>query len=462
MRPAHETRETLMSHQRSTPARRLAATVLATLLTLTACSSSSDSPGSATSGAASGGTTPTGAGGAAPASLALDPTVGLTLTGWLDAPGAFAGLPLADTGLEDWPELFAEVSGPSGPLTVDVTTVVERDPDACTVWRVLVTDVSFGDGPAAERMRATVLATLSGIDHDPGPLLGTGEEPWCGDREREGLAWYATVLAPAFCTLPGEDPLQCLTVVTMRYDGGAHPNLVHTDLVFDAATGTELDVEALLARRELELGATTAFIGSTVCELDVAAGLLGAGEDCWPVVLRNARPTPTGLVLSFAPYESGPYALGPRDLFVPWGELDAGAAVPVAARAAQRELRAALAADDWSLVAALLPADGDFLVATGEAASDPVAVLRALPRDPRPEMLAALAQRPGRIAGVAGTVWPELAVRDPFVIAPDERASLEATFGADTVRAWESAGRYTGWRAGFDDDGTWRFMVAGS
>jgi hypothetical protein len=74
--------------------------------------------------------------------------------------------------------------------------------------------------------------------------------------------------------------------------------------------------------------------------------------------------------------------------------------------------------DNWSLIAALLRAEGDFLVTTGVAASDPVGVLRALPRDPRPEMLAALAQRPGRIAGVPGTVWPELAVREPFVIAP--------------------------------------------
>jgi hypothetical protein len=47
------------------------------------------------------------------------------------------------------------------------------------------------------------------------------------------------------------------------------------------------------------------------------------------------------------------------------------------------------------------------------------------------------------------------------VIDASERAALDAVFGAETVRAWESAGRYLGWRAGFDDDGTWRFIVAG-
>lgn len=247
----------------------------------------------------------------------------------------------------------------------------------------------------------------------------------------------------------------------MRYDGGAHPNLVQTDLVFDAATGAERDVATLLATRGLGLDATTAFIESAVCDLDIAEGLVAAGDGCWEVVLRNARPTPTGLVLSFAPYESGPYAFGPRDLFVPWAELEAGATVPIAARATQRALIMTLAADDWSLVASLVPTDDEFLVADGRTAADPVAVLRSLPRDPRPEMLAALSQRPGTVAGTGITVWPELAVRDPFTIGADERAGLQAAFGADTLRAWESAGRYLGWRAGIADDGTWRFIVAG-
>jgi hypothetical protein len=88
-----------------------------------------------------------------------------------------------------------------------------------------------------------------------------------------------------------------------------------------------------------------------------------------------------------------------------------------------------------------------------------VAVLRALPRDPRPEMLVAISQRPGRVGTT--TVWPELAVRDPFTIDASERQALASTFGADAVAAWEDAGRYLGWRAGVDDDGTWRFIVAG-
>jgi len=245
----------------------------------------------------------------------------------------------------------------------------------------------------------------------------------------------------------------------MRYDGGAHPNTVHTDLVFDAATGIALDVRSILEHRRIALAPTTAFVEAAVCDLDVAAGVAAEGEDCWPITLRNARPTQSGLILSFAPYESGPYALGPRDLFVPWAELEAGAAVPAATRATHRELRIALASGDWSLVGALLPSDGEFLVADAQRSDDPVAVLRGLARDPRAEMLVALGQRPGRSGAV--TIWPGLALRDPFAIDASERPQLEAAFGADTLRAWESAGRYLGWRAGIDDQGEWRFIVAG-
>jgi hypothetical protein len=114
---------------------------------------------------------------------------------------------------------------------------------------------------------------------------------------------------------------------------------------------------------------------------------------------------------------------------------------------------------DWSAIAALLPTDGDFLVATGLRTEDPIGTLRALARDPLPEWALVLAARPGRTTGT--TVWPELAVRDPFLILDEERSGLAATFGAEQVRAWEAAGRYLGWRAGFDDDGAWRFIVAG-
>jgi len=441
---------------------RTAVAGLAVTLGLAACAGAADAP-DATAPAPSSAGSATGAGPAALIALP-DPTAGLAALGWLEGTGAFADLALGDTPVEGWPDLIAALNataGAAGPAPFTLTTAVERDPDACTLWRVLVTDVTFDAAAAAgaARMREEVLATLAGIDHDPGPLLAAGDAPWCEGRSREGLAWYAAVATPTSCALPDQDPLACVTVTTLRYDGGAHPNLVHTDLVLDPATGRRFAASALLELRGLDLATTTAFVEAAVCDLDRAAGIVGPGQECWPIALRNVRPTATGVVLSFAPYESGPYAVGPRDLFVPWAELAAGADVPVAVRAAQRALVDALASGDWAAVAALVPADGDLLVATGERVADPVGLLRGLPRDPRPEMLAALALRPGRITDT--TVWPELAVRDPFVIAAGERDALVAAFGTDTVAAWETSGRYTGWRAGFDADGTWRFLVAG-
>jgi hypothetical protein len=57
-------------------------------------------------------------------------------------------------------------------------------------------------------------------------------------------------------------------------------------------------------------------------------------------------------------------------------------------------------------------------------------------------------------------VWPELAVREPFVIDTSKRPAVEAVFGADAVAAWDSSGRSLGWRIGIDDAGAWRFIVA--
>jgi hypothetical protein len=65
-----------------------------------------------------------------------------------------------------------------------------------------------------------------------------------------------------------------------------------------------------------------------VCDLDRARGLLGALDTCWPISLRNARPCASGVVFAFSAYESGPNSFGARDLFIPWTELAAGAAIP--------------------------------------------------------------------------------------------------------------------------------------
>lgn len=141
---------------------------------------------------------------------------------------------------------------------------------------------------------------------------------WCDPSVPERFAWYASVVTPTYCATP-DTSLTCFTVTTMRYDGGAHPNTVHTDLVFVSDDGSVVDVSAVLARHNIDADAAQHAVEQMVCQLDRDAELID--DDCWPVTLRNVRPTTSGAIFSFAPYESGPYAFGPRDPFIPWTTL---------------------------------------------------------------------------------------------------------------------------------------------
>jgi hypothetical protein len=58
-------------------------------------------------------------------------------------------------------------------------------------------------------------------------------------------------------------------------------------------------------------------------------------------------------------------------------------------------------------------------------------------------------------------VWPDLHGRVPFEVSDEERAELEARYGAESIAQWEGAGSYLGWRIGITEDGDWRFLVAG-
>ncbi len=429
---------------------RPAVTVAALALLLAACGAGTDAADPTPAPPQ-----PAAASGTVPVS---DPSVGLTEVSWLETYDPFGEADLAWSEADEWPALFAALPRPvtDDPFTVTMTLV--RDPDVCTLWHRVPTALDMGTGEAAARMAATVLATLDAPEHAVGPLLAPGEASWCEGRARDTLAFLATDVSPSFCAGVEGRTVRCVTITTFRYDGGAHANLTSTDLVFDVATGERLGAADVLAPTGVDLAAAAAHVEELVCELDRAEGLLAPIDACWDVTPRNVRPMPTGLLFSFSPYESGPYVFGARDLFVPTDVLVAGSTVTPAVRAAQRALTEAVRAQDWDAIAALLPADGRFTAGFG-APEDPITFYRSLPRDPLAEWLVVLTQPAGRVGEL--TVWPELHARDPFVIGDAERPRLEAAFGAEFLRNWQGAGSYLGWRAGFDPDGTWRFMVAG-
>ncbi len=137
---------------------------------------------------------------------------------------------------------------------------------------------------------------------------------------------------------------------------------------------------------------------------------------------------------------------------------DALEALTPEAAATREALLAAAVADDWGVIGALFPEDGQFTSNFGGETGH-IAFYRSLDLDLTAEIVALLegpfAQRDGFF------IWPELHVRVPFEFAADERADLEARFGGDALEQWEAAGSYLGWRIGITEAGDWRFFVAG-
>jgi len=168
-----------------------------------------------------------------------------------------------------------------------------------------------------------------------------------------------------------------------------------------------------------------------------ALALTGCGRDEPEVVEEPTIEVPTG---DEAPTDGAVI-----------GDLTTEAATTV------RALRDAAAASDWDAVAALVPSDG--FTADFGGTDDPIALYRSLPEDVLAIVVELLDGDSARIGDL--TVWPALHARVPFTVEDAERPALEARFGAEAVAGWEAAGAYLGWRIGIQDDGTWRFLVAG-
>ncbi len=119
-------------------------------------------------------------------------------------------------------------------------------------------------------------------------------------------------------------------------------------------------------------------------------------------------------------------------------------------------LLAAARAEDWDALGALIP---DEFSSNFSGEDDHLAYYRSLDTDVFARIVELL-EGPSATDGDI-TAWPELHGRSPFTIGEDERADLEARFGADKLEEWERAGDYLGWRLGIAADGEWRFLIAG-
>ena len=133
--------------------------------------------------------------------------------------------------------------------------------------------------------------------------------------------------------------------------------------------------------------------------------------------------------------------------------------LPAEVLATRAALLEAARAGDWDALGALLPDDPEDFSSNFGGETDHLAYYRSLDVDVFAEIVALL-EGPFAVTGDR-TVWPELHARDPFAFGADEREALEQRYGVDRLAQWEAAGAYLGWRIGIQEDGAWRFLIAG-
>ena len=225
---------------------------------------------------------------------------------------------------ETWPDRMTDGPVPDGAGPLTVTVEVRRDLDPCLAFAREVVAVDAGDGEAAAAMEATLVAAATASRWEPFEEA-PGMAPWCQaeGRPADALGFFAQELTELACALPDGPAVRCFVLGRFGYEGGAHDYATHDVLVFDAPTGIERSLEDLIELAGTDVATATDRVERAVCAIDRAtAQAEGATAfECWEVELRQAWPTPEALVFSFAPYEAGPWAVGSRDLHVPWAAL---------------------------------------------------------------------------------------------------------------------------------------------
>ena len=214
-----------------------------------------------------------------------------------------------------WPlPSYGEPAVPEGlgPLTFETATIAYRM--SCLESERRIVGVDVGPDAAARRMAATLLEAAV-VAHERWRSWFPSEDD-CREESGNTISAHGyteQVLLEEPCAFPDGPPLRCFLLVDLGYPAGAAHGYVRLDqLVFDAATGTRLTLAEVLEPTGLDVAGARDLVERIVAHLD---------GDGWEVELERARPTAEGLIISFAPYEAGPYSDGTRQLFVPWDVL---------------------------------------------------------------------------------------------------------------------------------------------
>jgi Protein of unknown function (DUF3298) len=192
------------------------------------------------------------------------------------------------------------VTEPSPPL------IVESQSDQGTTqgwtWVAGFPELSGPEGApvVADAIEAEVRAQISfrtDGDFQPGP----DEQPYTAESIAQVREWNDLIVA---------------RIDGYEYTGGAHPNSWVTTMVFEAATGDRVGLNDLLG-------------GDYLAVLADAAQTQLADIEPYPEGIEPTErnfaawePIDDGMLVTFQPYQVGPYALGLPTITVPWDAFD--------------------------------------------------------------------------------------------------------------------------------------------
>lgn len=141
----------------------------------------------------------------------------------------------------------------------------------------------------------------------------------------EGINYYLDI---GFNVEYADNDLISLNFSNSTYTGGAHPNSSFFTLNYDLKNGRELKLADLFKSGTNYLQLLSAYSIKELQSRTDKGENLGLAQDLWkdgakPVAanFKSWNLTRKGLIISFNPYQVGPYAVGPQFVFVPYAKL---------------------------------------------------------------------------------------------------------------------------------------------
>ena len=219
---------------------------------------------------------------------------------------------------DDMPQGIGDPPVPEGLGPLSVTARIERLPVSCVEWTRTIVGVDVGQRSADVRIARAIVDRARELHRGFGGSFH--READCAGTDPDSAAYLGNTyqeLSEEPCAMPDGRRVRCFLLADFGYpSGAAHDYLVHEQLVFDATTGARLTLADLYAAAGVDLDTG----------LTITREIVGIVADWDEIRVRQARPTEEGLVFGFSPYEAGPFSEYTRDALIPWELLRATAA----------------------------------------------------------------------------------------------------------------------------------------